>query len=504
MTLGELLSERASVHEDKTFLYFEDRTISYRELDESATRIAAGLHDLGVRKGHNVGVMLPNLPAFVYFFFAIARLGAVNVTINAHLKAEEAQHIIDHSGARLLIVHESFADQALALKQSSRLEQVVVVDGDESSEVIPFTRLLRSGPVESDDRPEPDDPVAVIYTTASSRDPKAVVLSHRNYIANMEQTVHALGITPDDRLMCILPLFHASGQLTTFLAPFYAGGSMILLRRFSSREFLPALSRYRATAFSAVPTIFAILNKLPDSKRYNLSSLRLCLCGSAPLPVDILRSFENKYRTKIVEGYGLTEATCVASVNPIDSQVKIGSIGLPVKGQRMIIADPEGRELSRGKTGEIMIKGPNVMIGYYKDQKATDKALENGWLHTGDMGYRDRDGFYFIVGRKREIIIRGGQNIDPREVEEALMLDERIESAAVLGMHDEIYGERVAAFAVLKADAQADPQSIISSCSTHLADYKCPGEVIILPEMPILNNGRPDKRRLLESYLLGM
>ncbi|MEW6735381.1 MAG: AMP-binding protein, partial [Acidobacteriota bacterium] len=320
-----------------------------------------------------------------------------------------------------------------------------------------------------------------------------------NYINNSVQAQMALQMQENERAMCILPLFHVNGQVATILIPLQAGASLILTEGFSPKTFFDNVTRYRATTFSGVPTVYSILLNLPDRDKYDLSSLRLCICGAAPMPVEVFTQFEKVFKTIIIEGYGLSEGTCVSTVNPVDGQRKIGSIGLPVPGQEVKIFDDQDRELDVDEIGEIVVRGSNVMAGYYKNELATAETLRNGWLHTGDLGRRDRDGYIYIVGRKKEMIIRGGENIYPKEIEEILYRHEAIQEAAVIAIPDPIWGEEVAAAIILKDGAQAHSDDIIAYCRAHLADYKCPRRVFFCQQFPKTATGKIQKNRLIEQ-----
>src|SRR5581483_2724141 len=265
--------------------------------------------------------------------------------------------------------------------------------------------------------------------------------------------------------------------------------------------FFAALARFRATAFSAVPTIYAILLQAEEAEAHDLSSLRFCVCGAAPMPVELFRKFEEKFHAFILEGYGLSEGTCVSSVNPLGGKRKIGSIGLSLSGQEMKIFNDRDEELPAGAVGEIVVRGENVMAGYFKNRAATEETLRSGWLHTGDLGYRDEEGYFFIAGRKKEMIIRGGENVYPKEIEELLYRHSGIQEAAVVGLPDPVWGEEVAAFIVPKPDAVLTSEEVVSYCQERLAKFKCPKQVLFVESFPKTATGKIQKGRLKEEYL---
>ncbi len=500
MTLKELLAEQAGRLRDKTYLYWEDKEISYARMDEMARTIAHHLICRGVEKDDKICILMPNRPEFVYCFYGLAYAGAVFVPINIQLKADEVNYLVNDSDAKMLITTPEFKEIAFAVRPRCPLLKEIVMLDEAPEGTLPFSEFMKDAEVLEDREVSEDDVAGIIYTSGTTGYPKGVLLTHKNYVANADQVTAACQMTEDDRFLCILPLFHVNGQVVTTVSPLFAGGSMVLLRGFSPKEFLPKLSHYRATAFSGVPTVYAILNNLPDAEEYDLSALRFCICGAAPMPVEVFETFERKYKAFILEGYGLSEGTCASSINPLDGTRKIGSIGIPFKDQEMKIFDDNERELAPEEVGEIVLRGPNVMKGYYKNEEATRETLRNDWLHTGDLGYIDEDGYFFIKGRKKEMVIRGGENIYPKEIEEVLYKHPAIAEAAVVGVPDKIWGEEVAAFVVLKQGAGLKPQEVIGYCKEHLANYKCPRIVEFADSLPKTATGRIQKNKIIEEY----
>jgi long-chain acyl-CoA synthetase len=501
-TIPALLRQRAQEYGEKTFLYFRDLEVSYRALDEVTNRVANGLSALGVQKGDKVCVLLPNGPEFVYLFLGAPKIGAVLVPVNVLLKAEEVRYIVDNSDAATIVADPRFWPLIKAIMPlCPRLKNAVVIGEPAPSGTIPFAQLLASpsGP-EVDVHPEDD--MGIIYTSGTTGKPKGVVLTQKNYYVNSWQGATISNMSPDERSMCILPLFHVNGQVVTVLMPLQAGGSLVLTEGFSPKTFFEHLARYRATTFSGVPTVYSILLHLPDADRYDLSSLRLCICGAAPMPVEVCTQFEEKFHTKIIEGYGLSEGTCASTLNPVEGQRKVGSIGIPFPGQEIKIFDEQDRERPPGQIGEIVIRGLNLMKGYYKDPDATAETVRDGWLHTGDLGYVDEEGYFYIVGRKKEMIIRGGVNIYPKEIEEVLYRHPQVKEAAVIGLPDRIWGEEVGCCLVLKDGEVGSEEEIIAYCREHLADFKCPRQVFFVETFPKTATGKIQKH-LLAAGVLG-
>lgn len=500
-SIPALLRRQAERFPNKVFLFFKEQEVTYRQLDERTERIAENLARFKIRLGEKVALFLPNMPEFLFAFFGTLKLGAVAVPINTQLKGEEAAYILQNSESRVLITTPTLYS-VIAPKRSGlpMLEQIFLV-GERAGEGRVFSSLYVAGgsPLQIDLRP--NDPAALIYTSGTTGSPKGVILTHRNYLSNVAQFVRPTQMTEQDRFLCILPLFHVNGQVVTTLGPLFVGGSMVLMERFSPKEFFLILERFRATVFSGVPTIYAILLHAEETKAHDLSSLRFCICGAAPMPVELFEKFEEKFHAFILEGYGLSEGTCVSSVNPLGGLRKIGSIGLPLPDQEMAVMNDRDEEAPVGEVGEIVVRGENVMAGYFKNAAATEEALRGGRLHTGDLGYRDKEGFFFIVGRKKEMILRGGENIYPKEIEERLYRHPDVLEAAVVGLPDPVWGEEVAAFIIPKPDASSTAETIIAYCRENLARFKCPKEVIFMDAFPKTATGKIQKGKLRETYL---
>ena len=484
-TLGNLLTRRAAKYGDKTFCFFEDEELSYASFEATANALANGLLATKCRKGSHVAFLLANIPEWLIAFFGVIKAGAVALPINSLLKKEEIGFILQDSEARRLITIPQFVDMIEELWPNlPDLKEVYVLDDEAPRNMRLFDTLLS----DSDEPPEidiaTDDPACIIYTSGMTGSPKGATLSHRNYLTNAKQLTQGLEMTDRDRFLNVLPLVHVNAQMTAFFAPLYAGGQMVLMRGFSARQFLPAVDHYNATAFTGVPTMYAILNELADAEEYDLSHLRFCMCGAAPMPVDVFERFEHKYKAKIIEGYGLTEATCVCSINPIRGKRKIGSIGRPLPGVEMRIIDERGRDAQPNEEGEIVVRGDMVMLGYLNADESTAETLQDGWLHTGDIGYRDNDGFFYIRGRRKDMIIRGGEKIYPREIEDALIKHPAVDDVAVIGHQHPIWGEEVTAYVIHAGAERPSRESLIEYCRRHLADYKCPTKVVFVEQMP--------------------
>ncbi len=500
-TVQELIAGQAQAMPDKVFMYYRDTTKTYRELDDISNRIGNGLLSLGIRKGDRVTLLIPNRPEFIYAWFGLMKIGAVMVPINVQFKPDEVQYIVNNSEASLIITTGAFQD-ALTGRRGAMplLKHIVVIDPKDTAGIMPFERVVSGDASMPGVDVDGNDYASLIYTSGTTGYPKGVIDTHHNYIANAHQIAGAAAFTDQDRAMLILPLFHCNAQVVTVVSPMYAGASFVLMEGFSPRDFLPAIDRYRPSTFSGVPTVYAILNSLPDAEKYDLSSLRFVICGAAPMPVEVFTTFEKKYKAFILEGYGLSEATCASIINPLKGKRKIGSIGRPLDGQEARILDDSNRELRQGEIGEICIRGDVVMTGYYKNQEATAVAIKDGWLHTGDIGYVDEEGYFYIIGRKKEMIIRGGENIYPKEIEEVLYRHPGVQDAAVVGIPDPKWGEEVFGFVVPKQGMQIQEQELIAFLKEKVADYKIPKKFVLQDAFPKTATGKIQKNKIVERY----
>jgi long-chain acyl-CoA synthetase len=501
-TIGAILTDQASRRRNETFLVFEGRETSYADLLDRARGVAGGFRAMGLRRGDRVGLLLPNVPEFLTAWLGAMLNGLVVVPINPVYTPDEFRYILANAGAAgLVTIAPRCADVAAVMNDLPALRHRISVGGGHDA-FVPFEALSLAKPANtSDTGPTPEDPAAIIYTSGTTGHPKGVVLTHRNYHFDAWSLTTHLRASEKDRFLCFLPLYHVNAQVVSVLSALLVGGALILLREFKPAQFLADVARTRATTFSAVPTVYAILNTLPNAAEYDLSSLRYCVCGAAPMPVEVFQSFERTFGARIVEGYGLSEATCGNCVNPLDDgrPRKVGSIGVPLPGQTLAIVDDSGRELADDEVGEIVIKGPAIMREYFQNPAATAEALRDGWLHTGDLGYRDPDGFYFIVGRKKEMIIRGGANIYPKEIEEVLYQHPGVQEAAVIGLPDPIWGETVCACLVPKEGSTLVEEEILERCRQRLAPYKVPARVVLMDRFPKTPTGKIQKNKIVAS-----
>jgi long-chain acyl-CoA synthetase len=347
-----------------------------------------------------------------------------------------------------------------------------------------------------------EDEAIIIYTSGTTGKPKGCLLTHQNVIANARQISQWLGFTENDRLLTMMPRFHMNAVSVTTMSALYAGGSTVVSPKFSASRFWNVISEYQITSFGSVATMLSmLLSTYPDGVPAGLKTdqLRFAMCGSAPVPVKVMHRFEETFNCLVIEGYGLSESTCRSTFNPPNERRRPGSCGLPI-GNEMRVVDENDQDVPDGELGEIVLRGENILKGYFKNEAATANAFRNGWFHTNDIGYRDADGFFYIVDRKSDMIIRGGENIYPREIDEVLYQHPQIASAAVIGIPDELYGEDVAAVVVLKPGAQTTEQDVIEFCKARLADYKCPKTVRFVEDIPKGPTGKLLKRELAQMF----
>jgi long-chain acyl-CoA synthetase len=474
-SLATLLTESAAQHPDRPAVRLDDRALTYAELDDASARLAALLVDRGVRPGDAVGLMLPNTIEFAIAYYAILRAGAVVVPMNPLLKAREVAYYLSDSCAGLLFATAASASHTGAGANAAGAE-VIDVDAD-------LTALLAAYEPVPASVPRADDDVAVLlYTSGTTGQPKGAELTHANLRHNAAMTATTLlELTPDDVVMGCLPLFHAFGQTCGLNAAICSGACLTMISRFDPATVLAAIERDHVTVFEGVPTMYGALLEHPDRSR-DTSSLRVGVSGGAALPVELLRGFEEEFATPILEGYGLSETSPVAAFNHPHQPRKPGSIGTAVAGVALRLLDDQGNEVAPGAVGEIVVRGHNVMRGYRNRPEATREAIPDGWFRTGDLARQDDEGFYFIVDRKKDLIIRGGFNVYPREIEEVLYEHPAVIEAAVVGIPDDRLGEEVGAAVAVRTEI--DPAEIREFVRNRVAAYKYPRRVWIVAELP--------------------
>ncbi|HEX4804355.1 MAG TPA: long-chain fatty acid--CoA ligase [Conexibacter sp.] len=489
--LASLLTDSAARHPERPAIKLEDATMTFAQLDDASARFAGLLAARGFQPGDRVGVMLPNVPYFPVVYYGILRAGGVVVPMNVLLKEREVAFYLEDSGARLLFAWHEFGEEARPGAAAAGAELVEVAPRDFMREIT--AAAPRAGLADVDD----EDTAVILYTSGTTGKPKGAELTHANLYGNAKTKVETLiQLRDGDVILGALPLFHSFGQTAAMNAGMMAGVCLTLLPRFDGVKALQIMERDRVTVFLGVPTMYSAMLAVPAAERPDTSSLRTCISGGASLPVEVLRAFESQFGVAILEGYGLSETSPVASFNHPGRERKPGSIGTPIRDVRMKVVDPDDRELPAGEVGEIVIQGPNVMKGYWKRPDATAEAMRGGWFHTGDLAKVDEDGYFFIVDRKKDMIIRGGYNVYPREIEEVLYEHPAVAEAAVVGIADATLGEEVGAAVALKAGAEATPEELQAFVKERVAAYKYPRHVWLVPELPKGPTGKILKREI--------
>ena len=488
-----LLQDRVEAAPDKVFLFSQPdgRQFTYSQFADAVARTSALLAGEGVAKGDVVSLLMPNSVEYVIAYFACWRLGALAGPINSHLKEQEISYVVSNSEAKTLLVGSEFLPVINQLRDLPTLNAVILFD-DEAQATRDFTKVEATADVTLDDE------AIIIYTSGTTGKPKGCLLTHGNVVANARQISQWLGFNESDRLLTMMPLFHMNAVSVTTMSALYAGGSSVVSPKFSASRFWQIISDYQITSFGSVATMLSmLLTTYPEGVPAGLQTeqLRFAMCGSAPVPAETIKRFEETFHCLVIEGYGLSESTCRSTFNPPDENRRAGSCGLPI-GNEMRVVDDDDTEVADGQLGEIVLRGDNVLKGYYKNPEATAVAFRNGWFHTGDIGYRDTEGFYFIVDRKSDMIIRGGENIYPREIDEVLYQHPAVSAAAVVGVPDDLYGEEVAGFVVLRDGGEASERELIEFCKARLADYKCPKTIRFVKDIPKGPTGKLLKREL--------
>jgi long-chain acyl-CoA synthetase len=529
--IHHLLDEAATKFPDRRAVTFFGRDLTYRMLRELADRFAGGLRALGLQPNDRVSLHLPNCPQFVIAWYGALRAGGVVVPFNPlYVEREVAAQMAD-CGASIAVTLDLFADRVQAARSGSRLAHVVVT---RISDFFPpllralyplrarrhnqwpairldaathaFADVASAAPLTSPAAQAPEDIAVLLYTGGTTGAPKGAMLTHRNLVANAYQS--ALWITNPTEgasTVGVLPFFHSYGMTVIMNGSILLGGRMVLLPRFETEAVLKAIARYRPERFGGVPTLYNALATHPRVGRYDLRSIRACISGAAPLPAEVQSRFERVSGVTLFEGYGLTEASPVTHIPPLRGLRKPGSVGVPVSDTDARIMDLETgtRVLPPGETGELVIRGPQVMAGYWNRPSETAGALRDGWLYTGDVARMDADGFFYIVDRKKEMLITGGLNVYPREVEEVLYAHPAVLEAALIGMPDPHWGEVGKAFVVLRpgaqATAQATAEELLAYCRQHLAPFKVPATIEFREALPKSLIGKVLRRVLVEE-----
>jgi long-chain acyl-CoA synthetase len=490
MNLADILTASAERAPDDVALKLDDIEVTYRQLDQASARVAGLLAEKGFEPGDRVGVMLPNVPYFATCYYGVLRAGGAVVPMNVLLKKREVAFYLKDPEAKLLFAWEGFAEDATAGAEEAGAQCVLVAPGE-------FENILAAAaPREEVVDADPGDTAVILYTSGTTGTPKGAELTHENLLKNCEVARSLFDLGSDAICLGALPLFHSFGQTCGLNATISGGGTLTLIPRFDPGKALEIIQRDHVNVFEGVPTMYGAILHHPERESFDTSSLQLCGSGGSAMPVELLKGFEQAFGCKVLEGYGLSETSPVASFNHRERERKPGSIGTPVKGVEMKVVDEDGKEVPQGEVGEIVIRGHNVMKGYWNRPDATAETIVTGWLHTGDMATVDEDGYFFIVDRKKDMIIRGGYNIYPREIEEILYEHPAVREAAVVGVpHDEL-GEDVGAAVALKEGEEASAEQLRDFVKEQVAAYKYPREIWFVDELPKGPTGKILKREI--------
>lgn len=522
------LEDSAKNYPDAVATIFMGAKLTYRQLLEQVNKFACGLSSLGIKKGDRVALFFPNCPESIIAFFATLKIGAVVVQNNPLYVERELKYQIENSGSETLITLDLklLYPKIENIRKETHLKNIIVSSLTEylpfplsalyplakrkdiakvAPDTIKFQDLMKKGDTPPTVNVSPDEVALLQYTGGTTGVSKGVMLTHRNLVANALQCKAWFPHVEVGKecLLAVLPFFHSFGLTVSMNFPIYVASSMILVPKVDIKEVLGLIQKYKPTLFPGVPTMYVAINNHPDVAKYDLSSIKYCISGAAPLPVEVLQKFEKLTGGKLREGYGLTESSPVTHSNPLEGLVKPGSIGIPFPDTECKITDNETgkKELKLGEIGELCVKGPQIMKGYWNMPDETAIALRDGWLYTGDMAKADEDGYFFIVDRKKDMIIAGGFNIYPREIEEILYEYPKVKEAVVAGIPDPYRGETVKAYIILKDGETATEQEIIEFCKKNLAKYKVPTAVEFRKELPKTLVGKILRRALIEEEL---
>lgn len=495
MNLVDFLTQTAERIPNYPAIHFEETITTFGELKDKVNRLAGGLIHLGLRVGDFCVLMMPNSLNWVVAYYALAQIGAIVVPVNFLYRRGELEYIFQNSSARAFIGHGDYLKEPLAAMETSFQIDLRIAEG----EGLPprFVALKDLFDAESEFQTHPtqaDDPFAVIYTSGTTGRPKGAILTHKNLMMDAQAIAQVRHTEPEDLVLCVLPLFHIYGQTHALNISIYQGLTIRLWPAFDAQEVLKTIEEEKSTILYAVPTMVNRLVELAAHHRIKRSGLRFCISGGASLPVEVLHRFEKMFQAIIYESYGLTECSPTCVENPFGRPTRPGSIGLPLPGFQVRIVDENDHDVSLGKIGELLISGPAVMKGYLNNPEATSETLKGGWLHTGDLGRWDSEGYLYIVDRRKDLIIRGGYNVYPREIEEILYTHPAILEAAVIGEPHADLGEEIAAVIVLRSGARTSAEEIKQYVKERVAPYKYPRLVKFVTELPKTPAGKIFKR----------
>ncbi len=516
LNLAVLLEEGARDWPDRVAVIFNETKLTYAQVNGAANQVANGLTARGIGKGDKVALSCPNLPYFPIVYYGILKTGATVVPLNVLLKGREIAYHLDDSDAKAFFCFQGTPDLPMGqfgydgFQKAERCEHFFMITADPAAPS-PIEGTMTMGQMMHGQSPaftravtSSNDTAVILYTSGTTGQPKGAELTHSNMVMNARVCADNLFPTIDHPVHLItLPLFHSFGQTVQMNTGFYQGASISLLPRFDPDAALAIMERDNVSSFAGVPTMYWAILHYPHADKYDLEkiarNMQIAVSGGSAMPVEVMRAFGERFTVKILEGYGLSETSPVASFNRIDKPAKPGSVGLPIWGINIRIVDEDDNDVPQGELGEIVIKGHNVMKGYYKRPEATAEVMRTGWFHSGDIGYIDEDGYVYIADRVKDMIIRGGFNVYPREIEEVLITHPAVSLAAVIGVLHDSHGEEVKAFVILKPGAEATPEELVAWSKENMAAYKYPRIIEIREELPMTATGKILKRELRED-----
>lgn len=498
MNIAELGEKEIRAFGEHVSLIFEGQEFTNAEMGLTARKLGNALKKLDVNRGDRVIIQMPNCPEVIQSFGAVWRIGAVVVPMNYLIGEEESVYIYQDCGAETVISSSEFLPKIEACRlKAPAVKNVVLIDKEAPKGDLAYWKLVEESSDELDIvKTDDDDLAALIYTAGTTGRPKGVMHSHYGLFSNARMVIDTLTLPERGVGISVLPLCHMYGIGVMIVGSLMGGGKGVVLPAFDVEKIFESIEKYKGNTLAGVPTMYIYMLLYPEPKKYDLSSMRLWTSGSAPLALETWKGFKENFGFEIIEGWGLTEAAALNCVNPVDGPIKVGSIGKPMKGTEMKSVGNDGCQLPVGQEGEIIIRCPSLMKGYWNKPEETAETLRNGWLYTGDVGYVDEDGYFFITERKKNIIIKAGENISPREIEEVIFAHHKVSEAAVVGIKDYVHGEDIKAFVVLKPGEQATAEEIIEYCRTRLKTFKTPKELQFMDSLPKNIIGKVLKKEL--------
>ncbi len=497
-TLKDLVDDQAREREKEAFILspVTKECLTFGELKEKTGQLAEVLKTQGLVKGEKVSLMLKNGISAAISFYGVTCAGGVVIPINFNLKENDLTYLLEDSDSRYLITSKDIMENLP--EPIKRLETVIL---EQDLYLLKLRERDQSQSYIEDDNIREEDMALILYTSGTTGKPKGVILTHKNLIAEAFHIYEAHKLTSEDRVLCLLPLYHINGLVVTLITPLLAGLSIVMPEKFSASRFFHWIFEYQVAWFSAVPTILSIILGKEVDKNLDLSSLKFARSASAALPVAVLEEFEHRFHIPVIESYGISEGGSQITTNPMPPEKrKAGSVGLPY-GNELLVVDEQNQICKPHQEGEVIVKGDNISAGYYKKEEETQKSFREGWFYTGDLGYKDEDGYLFLKGRKKELINRAGEKFSPREIDEVLYLIPEVELAAAVGVPDPLYNEEVVAYIKLREGTQLDAEVILNFCRERLVEFKTPKEILFTEDFPKGPSGKIQRLKLAQQYV---